>query len=247
MASGIPEREAAASGRSEMKSKRVWFQQRPVERASEWKALWSALPTSSVFVNASAVEKPINGATSKEGMAVRQAPTSVVQNVISALVEDPAELRRAAAAASNAAVFPGSDVVDVVGALPASEAGQVAVQLDAEKLLKQAEEQVGDQFQGLLDSKGLNRLVTSFHRKASRMGCSCSYGSAKPVNLSRHRVTFCCSTKKIWRCARDTQMNLTNLWSLNLILTRKLRSSWPLLGLLSCILTLCAPALWKLF
>ena len=111
-------------------------------------------------------------------MAVRQAPTSVVQNVISALVEDPAELRRAAAAASNAAVLPGTEAADAVDALPASEAGQVAVQLDADELLKQAEEQAGDQFQGLLDSKGLNRLVTSFHRKASRLSCSCLCDSA---------------------------------------------------------------------
>lgn len=118
-------------------------------------------------------------------MAIRQAPTSVVQNVISALVEDPAELRRAAAAASNAAVLHGTEAVDAVDALPASEAGQVAVQLDADELLKQAEEQAGDQFQGLLDSKGLNRLVTSFHRKASRVGCSCLCFSAKNVLLSK--------------------------------------------------------------
>lgn len=78
-------------------------------------------------------------------MAVRQAPTSVVQNVISALVEDPADLRRTAAAASIAAVLPGSDAADAVDALSASEAGQVAIQLDADELLKQAEEQAGDQ------------------------------------------------------------------------------------------------------
>ena len=78
-------------------------------------------------------------------MAVRQAPTSVVQNVISALVEDPADLRRTAAAASIAAVLPGSDAADAGDALSASEAGQVAIQLDADELLKQAEEQAGDQ------------------------------------------------------------------------------------------------------
>lgn len=78
-------------------------------------------------------------------MAVRQAPTSVVQKVISALVEDPAELRRAAATASTAAVFPGTKAADAVDALPASDAGQVAVQPDADELLKQAEEQAGDQ------------------------------------------------------------------------------------------------------
>lgn len=132
-----------------------------------------------------ALERTTSGRTSKAGMAVRQAPTSVVQNVISALVEDPAELRRAAAAASNAAILPGTEAVDAVDALPATEAGQVAVQLDADELLKQAEEQAGDQFQGLMDSKGLNRLVTSFHRKASRLGCSCSYGSAKLVSPSK--------------------------------------------------------------
>ena len=78
-------------------------------------------------------------------MAVRQAPTSVVQNVISALVEDPAELRRAAAAASNAAVLPGTDAADAVDGMPLAEIGQAAVQLDADELLKQAEEQAGDQ------------------------------------------------------------------------------------------------------
>ena len=78
-------------------------------------------------------------------MAVRQAPTSVVQNVISALVEDPAELRRATAAASTAAVLPGTQAADAVDGLHAAEGGQVTVQLDADELLKQAEEQAGDQ------------------------------------------------------------------------------------------------------
>lgn len=75
-----------------------------------------------------------------------------MQNVISALVEDPAELRRAAAAASNAAVLPGTEAVDAVDALPASEGGSVAVQIDADELLKQAEEQAGDQVALLLSS-----------------------------------------------------------------------------------------------
>lgn len=79
-------------------------------------------------------------------------PKSLVQNVISALVEDPTELRRAAAAASNAAVLPGTEAVDAVDALPASEGGQVAVQIDADELLKQAEEQAGDQVALLLSS-----------------------------------------------------------------------------------------------
>ena len=73
-----------------------------------------------------------------------------MQNVISALVEDPAELRRAAAAASKAAVLPGTETVDAVDALPASEGGPVAVQIDADELLKQAEEQAGDQVALLL-------------------------------------------------------------------------------------------------
>ena len=76
-------------------------------------------------------------------MAVRQAPTSVVQSVISALVEDPAELRRATAAASAAAVLPAADASDAVDALP--EDVPAVAQLDADELLKQAEEQAGDQ------------------------------------------------------------------------------------------------------
>ncbi len=78
-------------------------------------------------------------------MAVRQAPTSVVQNVISALVEDPAELRRTAAAASAAAVLPGTAITEAVDAPQDSEEAQAAAQLDADELLKQAEEQAGDQ------------------------------------------------------------------------------------------------------
>ena len=76
-------------------------------------------------------------------MAVRQAPTSVVQNVISALVEDPAELRRAAAVASVAAALPAADAADAVDALP--EGVPAVAQLDADELLKQAEEHAGDQ------------------------------------------------------------------------------------------------------
>ena len=75
-------------------------------------------------------------------MAGREAPTSVVQNVISALVEDPAHLQRAAAvtAAAEAAV------VDAAAqALAAAEDAQVEARLDADELLKQAEEQAGDQ------------------------------------------------------------------------------------------------------
>ena len=78
-------------------------------------------------------------------MAVRQAPTSVVQNVISALVEDPADLRRTAAAASAAAVLPGPEASDAVDAVDASAHAPAAAQLDADELLKQAEEQAGDQ------------------------------------------------------------------------------------------------------
>ena len=78
-------------------------------------------------------------------MAVRQAPTSVVQNVISALVEDPAELRRTAAAASAAAVLPLTDAADAVDGLPPPEDTQAYAQLGADELLKQAEEQAGDQ------------------------------------------------------------------------------------------------------
>ncbi len=78
-------------------------------------------------------------------MSVRQAPTSVVQNVISALVEDPAELRKTAAAASAAAVFAGPEATDAVDAIDSSADAQAAAQLDADELLKQAEEQAGDQ------------------------------------------------------------------------------------------------------
>lgn len=78
-------------------------------------------------------------------MAVRQAPTSVVQNVISALVEDPADLRRTAAAASAAAVLPGPEASDAIDAVDASVHAPAAAQLDADELLKQAEEQAGDQ------------------------------------------------------------------------------------------------------
>lgn len=78
-------------------------------------------------------------------MSVRQAPTSVVQNVISALVEDPADLRKTAAAASAAAVFAGPEATDAVDAIDSSADAQAAAQLDADELLKQAEEQAGDQ------------------------------------------------------------------------------------------------------
>lgn len=74
-------------------------------------------------------------------MAGRQAPTSVVQNVISALVEDPAHLQRAAA---TAAAEPA--VIDAAAqALAAAGDAEVEARLDADELLKQAEEQAGDQ------------------------------------------------------------------------------------------------------
>ena len=131
------------------------------------------------------------------GMAERQLPTSLVQNVINALVEDP-QLSRTAAAAAAAAEAPLSDanLQEVADA----ETADVSARLDADELLKQAEEQAGDQvsfqtaagclllsacvhkvasvlvaepclpllqFQGLLDSKSLKRLVTSFDRKVN--------------------------------------------------------------------------------
>lgn len=104
-------------------------------------------------------------------MSVRQAPTSVVQNVISALVEDPAELRRAAAAASNAAVLPGVEAAEAVDAPPRTEAGQISVQLDADELLKQAEEQAGDQV-WLLLSRQLAQ--TTMHGMTKKTMCSCT-------------------------------------------------------------------------
>lgn len=73
-------------------------------------------------------------------MAGRQAPTSVVQNVISALVEDPAHLQRAAAAAAEAPVADPAAQALVDAAVEEAEA-----RLDADELLKQAEEQAGDQ------------------------------------------------------------------------------------------------------
>ena len=73
-------------------------------------------------------------------MAGRQAPTSVVQNVISALVEDPAHLQRAAAAAAEAPVADSAAQALVDAAVEEAEA-----RLDADELLKQAEEQAGDQ------------------------------------------------------------------------------------------------------
>lgn len=74
-------------------------------------------------------------------MATRQAPTSVVQNVISALVEDPVQAQRAAAAAAAEPVVTDS----AAQALAAAEDAAVEARLDADELLKQAEEQAGDQ------------------------------------------------------------------------------------------------------
>ncbi len=88
-------------------------------------------------------------------MSVRQAPTSVVQNVISALVEDPADLRKTAAAASAAAVFAEPEATDAVDAIDSSADAQAAAQLDADELLKQAEEQAGDQVR-----LGLEHVIT---------------------------------------------------------------------------------------
>lgn len=130
-------------------------------------------------------------------MAERQLPTSLVQNVISALVEDP-QLQRTAATAAAAAEASLSDATLQEAA--DAQTADVEARLDADELLKQAEEQAGDQvsrklagvclllsawvhkpvsvlvaerhgsvlqFQGLLDSKSLKRLVTSFDRKVS--------------------------------------------------------------------------------
>ena len=104
-------------------------------------------------------------------MAVRQAPTSVVQNVISALVEDPAELRKTAAAASAAAVLAGPEATDAVDAMDPSADAQAAAQLDADELLKQAEEQAGDQVRlGL--AHGMTRYRVNQHRLGFTLRCS---------------------------------------------------------------------------
>ena len=75
-------------------------------------------------------------------MAGRQLPTSVVQNVISALVEDP-QLQRTAATAAAAAEAPLTD--DALQDVADAQNAEVEARLDADELLKQAEEQAGDQ------------------------------------------------------------------------------------------------------
>ena len=130
-------------------------------------------PSISFFVYSWSTVRVLAVATGAK-MAVRQAPTSVVQNVISALVEDPAELKKTPAAASAAAISAGPEAIDAVDAIDPFADSQAAAQLHADELLKQAEEQAGDQVR--LVGSMLLRGAGSISICSLSLRCSCSLG-----------------------------------------------------------------------